>query len=74
MNNKKTLTLAVALLTLTGAAVGNTYVAPIPLDFPKPEAITIFCYEGVLYLSNAKGMTHAVDRAGKPLPCQGPKQ
>lgn len=73
MNNNKTIALIVALLTFTGAAVGKTYVAPIPVDFPKPETVTIFCFEGVLYLSNTKGMTHAVDRAGKPIPCQGPK-
>ncbi len=70
---KQTQALAITLLTFANLAQSKTYEAPIPVDFPKTEAITIFCFEGVLYLSNSKGMTHAVDRTGKPLSCQRPK-
>lgn len=60
---------AIALLTSI-SCFAKTYSAPTAVDFPKPESVNIFCFEGVLYLSNTKGMTVAVDKQGKPLQCK----
>lgn len=65
----KTIVAAIALLTSI-SCFAKTYSAPTAIDFPKPESVNIFCFEGVLYLSNTKGMTVAVDKQGKPLQCK----
>lgn len=56
------------------ACMAKVYEAPVVKDYHKiTEIVTSFCFEGVLYISNKNGMTHAVDRAGKPLQCKEPK-